>query len=191
DVVAVPKIEKEALELLKRVRKSMGIYIFGEIPNKRSEDWDLKWFGGVALIQTVDDAAEQSFKDWIVVTKIKPTKKQIKLMQFGFKTVKAVRSNAVLVVDAKLSMTRGIGSGQTSRVGATKIAIEQAGKYCQGGVLVSDSFFPFDDSVQLAAKFKIGAILQQGGSVNDQASIDAANKFKIPMIFSGRRAFRH
>ena len=88
-------------------------------------------------------------------------------------------------------MTRGIGSGQTSRIGATRIALEQAKEYDKGGILISDSFFPFPDSVELAAKYGIGAILQQGGSVNDKASIVMADKLGIPMVFSGRRAFRH
>ena len=88
-------------------------------------------------------------------------------------------------------MTRGIGSGQTSRVRATKIALEQAGKNVKGGILASDSFFPFDDSVKLAVKAGISAIVQQGGSVNDQASIDEANKAGIPMVFTGQRKFWH
>lgn len=191
DVIAVPKITKDALEFLKKVRKSMGIYTFGEIPSERSEKYDLKYFAGGVLLQDFDDNVEDSFKRWSVVTLNKPTKKQVELMKFGFKAVKAVRSNAVLVVDKNIPMTRGIGSGQTSRVGATKIALEQAGDHVKDGILISDSFFPFDDSVNLAAKYKIGAILEQGGSINDKLSIDAANKFGIPMVFSGRRAFRH
>ena len=191
DVVAVPKITKDALELLKKVRKSMGIYVFGNIPKDRSETLDIKWFSGVVLLQTHDDNAEEGFKSWQVVTKKKPSEKQMELMKFGFKAVKAVRSNAVIVIDKEVPQTRGIGSGQTSRIGATKIALEQAGKYTRGGILVSDSYFPFDDSVRLASKYGISAILEQGGSVNDQSSIDAANDTGIPMIFSGRRAFRH
>lgn len=191
DIVAVPSISDSALRLLKSVRKSMGIYTFGEIPVERSEKWDLKYFAGAVLLQDFDDSLEESFKDWEVVTKKKPTQKQIEQMKFGFKAVKAVRSNAVIVVDKDIPQTRGIGSGQTSRIGATKIALEQAGKYTHGGILVSDSYFPFDDSVRLAAKYGIGAIVEQGGSVNDQASIDVANDTGIPMIFSKRRAFRH
>lgn len=190
DIVAVPDITDEALELLKGIRKSMGIYTFGDIPEQRSEKYDLKYFAGAVLLQDVDDITAQ-VPDWEVVTEEKPTKQQSELMEFGFKAVKAVRSNAVIVIDGKLPMTRGIGSGQTSRIGATKIALEQAGNFTKEGILISDSFFPFDDSVRLSAKFGIGAILQQGGSVNDQLSIDAANEFKIPMVFTKRRAFRH
>ncbi len=191
DIVAVPSISADALELLKKVRKSMGVYTFGPIESKRSEKWDLKYFAGAVLLQDFDDDVEKSFKDWKVVTRKKPTEKQLEQMKFGFKAVKAVRSNAVIVIDKNIPMTRGIGSGQTSRVGATKIALEQAGKLAKGGILISDSFFPFEDSVEMSAKCGIGAIVEQGGSVNDQASIDAANKAGIPMVFTGRRAFRH
>ena len=169
----------------------MGVYTFGTIENKRSENWDLKYFGGAVLLQDFDEMMEKSFKDWKVVTKKKPTEKQLEQMKFGFKAVKAVRSNAVIVIDKDIPMTRGIGSGQTSRVGATKIALEQAGNLAKSGILISDSFFPFEDSVEMAARYGIGAIVEQGGSVNDQASIDAADKAGIPMIFTGRRAFRH
>lgn len=191
DIVAVPDVTPPALELLKKVRKSMGVYTFGEIPKIRSERWDLKYFAGAVLLQDFDDDIEKSFKDWKVVTRGKPTRKQMELSKFGFKAVKAIRSNSVIVIDKDIPMTRGIGSGQTSRIGATKIALEQAGDLAKGGILISDSFFPFDDSVKMAAKFGIAAIVQQGGSVNDKLSIEAAEKFGIPMVFTGRRAFRH
>lgn len=191
DIVAVPALTEGALELLKKVRKSMGVYTFGEIPSEKSEKWDLKYFAGALLLQDFDDNVEQTFKDWKVVTEKKPTDKQLELMKFGFKAVKSVKSNSVLVVDSQIPMTRGIGSGQTSRIGATRIALEQAGDYAKEGLLISDSFFPFDDSVKLSGQYGIAAILEQGGSVNDQASIDAANELGIPMVFTGRRAFRH
>ncbi len=191
DIVAVPEITSGALELLKKVRKSMGVYVFDEIPEVRSDKWDIKYFAGAILLQDFDDNIEKSFKDWKVVTKNKPTEKQIELMKFGFKAVKSIKSNSVIVVDRDIPMTRGIGSGQTSRIGATKIALEQAGDFAKGAILISDSFFPFDDSVRLAAEYAISAILEQGGSVNDEASIDAADKLGISMIFTGRRAFRH
>ena len=191
DIVAAPSVTDDALEFLKGIRKSMGIYIFGEIPSERSEKWDLKYFAGGVLLQDFDDNVESSFKDWKVVTKKQPTDDQLELMKFGFKAVKAVKSNSVLVVDKDIPQTRGIGSGQTSRIGATKIALEQAGDFARGGILISDSFFPFDDCVKLAAKYGISAIVEQGGSINDKVSIDAANEAGITMIFTGRRAFRH
>lgn len=88
-------------------------------------------------------------------------------------------------------MTRGIGSGQTSRLRSTKIALSQAGKFTNGAILISDSFFPFDDSVKLASKHGISVILQQGGSINDKLSVEAANKAGIAMVFTHTRAFWH
>ncbi|HLL60151.1 MAG TPA: hypothetical protein VK338_00380, partial [Candidatus Nitrosocosmicus sp.] len=95
------------------------------------------------------------------------------------------------IMDKTKPMTRGIGSGQTSRIKSAEIALQQAGEYAKDSILVSDSFFPFDDSIKLAAKYGISAIVQQGGSINDQASIDAANKAGISMVFTNRRAFWH
>lgn len=207
DIVAVPSVTDDALELLKSIRKSMGIYTFGsprsasnvdagaggagDIPEERTEKWDLKYFAGGVLLQDFDDNVQESFKDWKVATEKQPTPEQIKLAEFGFKAVKSVKSNSVIVVDKNIPMTRGIGSGQTSRVGACKIALEQAGKLAEEGILVSDSFFPFDDCVKMARDYKIGLIVQQGGSINDKLSIKAANQAGIPMILTGRRAFRH
>lgn len=191
DIIAVPSVDEESLELLKSYRKSMGIYTFGQLPKERSEVLDVKWFEGAAVLQTFDDISDSSFEEWRVVTKVKPTAKQMEQMQFGWRVVKSLRSNAVIVVDPQTPMTRGIGTGQTSRVAATEIALEQAGKYCKGGILVSDSFFPFDDCVKMAAKHGIVCIVQQGGSIHDEDSIKAANDANIAMVFTNRRAFRH
>lgn len=112
-------------------------------------------------------------------------------MRTAWKFIGRIRSNSIIVVDKDTPMTRGIGSGQTSRVRATRIALEQAGEHARGAVLASDSFFPFDDSVKLAAEYGIGAIVQQGGSINDRASIEAANSAGIPMVLTGERKFWH
>jgi len=88
-------------------------------------------------------------------------------------------------------MTRGIGTGQTSRVRSVKLALEQAGNLAKGAVLASDSFFPFDDSVKLAAAAGISAIVQQGDSINDKESVLAANEAGVAMVFTHRRAFWH
>jgi len=191
DIVAVPSIEKAAIDFLGGLRKSMGIYVFGVIPVKRSEKLDPKFFDGVVNLQDFDDKVDKNFKEWKAVTKKKPTKKQLAQMEFAWKVVKSVKSNSIVVVDKDIPMTRGIGAGQTSRVGSVKIALSQAGAACSGGILASDSFFPFSDSIKLAAGKGIGAIVQQGGSVRDQDSINEANEAEIPMVLTGRRAFRH
>ncbi|MDP3941471.1 MAG: bifunctional phosphoribosylaminoimidazolecarboxamide formyltransferase/IMP cyclohydrolase [bacterium] len=191
DIVAVPEIGKDALGLLSKTRKSMGIYTFGEIPETPKGRMDTKWIDGGFILQTRDDEVEAGFKDWKVVTKKKPSAKQREQMQTAWKFITRIKSNAVIVVDKKLPMTRGIGTGQTSRVRAVKIALSQAGKFADEAVLASDSFFPFDDSVKLATEHGIKTIVQQGGSINDKASIEAADRAGICMVFTNRRAFWH
>ncbi|MBI3485676.1 bifunctional phosphoribosylaminoimidazolecarboxamide formyltransferase/IMP cyclohydrolase [Candidatus Daviesbacteria bacterium] len=191
DIIAAPKIEKNALDLLKKVRKTMGVYEFGDIPKQIKNETNLKWIEGGLIVQTPDIDLETGFSNWEVVTKIKPTEDQLAQMKIAWLFLTKMRSNAVIVVDKDLPMTRGIGTGQTSRVRATKIALEQSDSFCQDAILASDSFFPFGDSVKEAAKHGIGAIIQQGDSINDALSVDEANKAGIPMIFTHRRAFWH
>ncbi|SRR6266568_642192 len=190
DIIAAPKIKKDALEFLQKVRKSMGIYSFGDIPTA-ADEWNLKSIDGGFVLQTADIDIDESFKQWQIVTKKKPTKQQLQQMQIGWKFITKIKSNTILVMDKATPMTRGIGSGQTSRIRSTRIALDQAGKFNKNGILVSDSFFPFPDSVELASKHGIAAIIQQGGSINDKLSIEAADKAGIPMVFTGRRAFWH
>ncbi|MDP2649320.1 MAG: bifunctional phosphoribosylaminoimidazolecarboxamide formyltransferase/IMP cyclohydrolase [bacterium] len=194
DIVAVPEISNEALEYLQKVRKSMGIYTFGEVKSQKSKvksEQNIRFIDGGFIAQTADDNIEESFKDWKVVTKVKPTKKQLEQMQLAWKFISRIKSNAMIVVDKDLPMTRGIGTGQTSRVRSTRIALEKAGKYAKGGILASDGFFPFDDSVKMAVDVGISAIVQPGGSVNDKLSIAATDKAGIPMVITRRRAFWH
>lgn len=189
DILAAPEIDKETLSFLSKLRKSMGIYVFGSIP-KTADQIDIKYIEGGFILQTATNP-EEGFKDWKVVTDKKPTEQQLQQMQIAWKFITRIKSNAIIVVDRDLPMTRGIGTGQTSRIRSTKIALDQAKEYTKGAILASDSFFPFDDGVKLAEKYNIGAIVQQGGSINDKASIDAANKAGIPMVFTGIRAFWH
>ncbi|MDO8639429.1 MAG: bifunctional phosphoribosylaminoimidazolecarboxamide formyltransferase/IMP cyclohydrolase [bacterium] len=191
DIVAVPSIKKDALEYLKSIRKSMGIYAFDKLRKQNRKLENIKFINGGFVSQTPDIGIEKSFREWKVVTKLKPTKKQIELAKIGWAFISRIKSNAVIILDKNLPMTKGIGSGQTSRIRATKIALEQAGTYAKGATLVSDSFFPFDDSIRLAGEAGIGLIIQQGGSVSDQKTIGTADKLKIPMVFTGRRAFWH
>ncbi len=190
DIVAAPEIDTDSLDYLQALRKSMGIYTVGPLP-KIVDPMNIKWIDGGFILQTADTDIDHVFTEWKIVTKTQPTALQMRQMQNAWKFISRIKSNSVIVVDAKLPMTRGIGSGQTSRVRATKIALEQAGQYTKGGILASDSFFPFSDSVKLAAQNEIGAIIQQGGSIRDHDSIAEADKAGIPMVFTGRRAFWH
>lgn len=103
--------------------------------------------------------------------------------------MKHVKSNAIVLV--KDDMTIGVGAGQMNRVGAAKIAIEQAGEKAKGSVMASDAFFPMPDTVEAAAAAGVTAIIQPGGSIKDQLSIDACNEAGIAMVFTGVRHFKH
>lgn len=189
DIVAAPHIDADCLSYLKNVRKTMGIYTFGDIPHI-GDLFNIKWIDGGFILQTADNSIA-NFADWKVVTQTKPSPAQMRQMQIAWQFISRIKSNSVIIVDAQLPMTRGIGSGQTSRIRSTKIALHQAGNLTKGAILASDSFFPFSDSVILAAENGIAAIVQQGGSIRDQDSIDEANKVGIAMVFTGKRAFWH
>lgn len=191
DVIAVPGVTAEAREIISQVRKSTGVYIFAKIPRKRSTPVHVRFFDGGFILQDWDEIDRRKFKNWQVMGRYHPTPKQRRQMEIAWKFISRVRSNSVIVVDRNLPLTRGIGSGQTSRVRSAEIALVQAGKHAQGAILASDSFFPFPDCVELAARYKIGAILQQGGSVNDAASIKRADGAHIPMVATRERKFWH
>jgi phosphoribosylaminoimidazolecarboxamide formyltransferase/IMP cyclohydrolase len=191
DIVAAPSVTDEARNFVNTIRKSTGIYSFGKIPGQRSNPNHLRFFDGGFVIQTWDDTSNTNSKNWKVVTKVKPSAKQLEQMKVAWKFIGRIKSNTIIIVDKNLPMTRGIGCGQTSRVRSTKIALEQAGKYTNDAILASDAFFPFDDSVKLATKYKIAAIIQPGGSINDKLSIEAANKAGMTMVFTGERKFWH
>ncbi len=100
-----------------------------------------------------------------------------------------MKSNAIVL--AANDMTVGVGAGQMNRVGAAKIAIEQAGEQAKGAILASDAFFPMGDTLELAAKAGITAVIQPGGSIKDEESIKVANEYGIAMVFTGVRHFKH
>lgn len=118
-----------------------------------------------------------------------PSADQMKDLLFAFRVVKHVKSNGIVLV--KNQSTVGIGAGQMSRVDSTEIAVRKAGDKARGSVLASDAFFPFPDSIDEAAKNGVVAIIQPGGSVNDQDVIKRAEELKIPMLFTGKRVFKH
>ena len=127
--------------------------------------------------------------DWTVATEVQPTKEQLAAMMFAWRAVKHVKSNAIVVANGE--RTLGVGAGQPNRIDSLKIAVKHAGEDVKGAVMASDAFFPFDDCVKFAAEHGIKAIVQPGGSIRDQESIDAANAAGIAMVFTGVRHFRH
>ncbi len=191
DIIAAPDVQEDAQKILTEVRKTTGIYTFGEIPAKRSTNNQIRWIDGGYALQTLDNDVDTSTKDWKVVTKKKPTKTQMKQIETAWKFIARVKSNAILIVDKDIPMTRGIGTGQTSRIGAAHIALTQADIYAKGAVLASDAFFPFSDTVELAARYGIQYIIQPGGSIRDKDSIYLADEAGMVMVFTGKRAFWH
>ncbi|NEQ43790.1 MAG: bifunctional phosphoribosylaminoimidazolecarboxamide formyltransferase/IMP cyclohydrolase [Leptolyngbya sp. SIOISBB] len=143
---------------------------------------------GGFLVQETDNI-EDDPSGWEIVTEQKPDADTLEELLFAWRLVKHVKSNAILVTNNRTTL--GVGAGQMNRVGAAKIALDQAGKNAQGAVLASDGFFPFDDSVRTAAAAGIRAIVQPGGSKRDPDSIKAANELGLVMAMTGIRHFLH
>jgi phosphoribosylaminoimidazolecarboxamide formyltransferase/IMP cyclohydrolase len=143
--------------------------------------------GGV-LVQELDDQPVEE-ADWQVVSDRQPTAQELDDLRFAWKLVRHVRSNAITV--ARGGQSLGIGAGQMNRVGSARLALEAAADKVRGAVLASDGFFPFDDTVRLAAGLGITAVIQPGGSVRDADSIVACNTLGLAMVVTGRRHFLH
>ncbi len=143
--------------------------------------------GGV-LVQELDDQPVEEGA-WQVVSRRQPSAQELEDLRFAWRLVRHVRSNAITV--AKGGQSLGIGAGQMNRVGSARLALEAAGERARGAVLASDGFFPFDDTVRLAASHGIGAVIQPGGSVRDADSIQACDELGLAMLVTGRRHFLH
>ncbi|MDW7650407.1 MAG: bifunctional phosphoribosylaminoimidazolecarboxamide formyltransferase/IMP cyclohydrolase [Bacillota bacterium] len=185
EVIIAPEYEEEALAVLTK-KKDVRV-LQAPIPVNR-EQFDVKKVSGGLLVQELDNEMVHS-AGWGAVTTAKPTLQQIQDMMFGMKVVKHVKSNAIVLV--KNGQTIGIGAGQMNRVGAARIAIEQAGEKAKDSVLASDAFFPFRDTVDEAAKAGVKGIVQPGGSLKDQESTQACNEHGIAMMMTGVRYFKH
>lgn len=187
EIIIAPSFTPESLEVLKTKKNIRLLTVDFTVKDSTYTEETVSVLGGL-LVQDEDVAMEEK-QDWQVVTDRKPTEKELASMAFAWRAVKHVKSNAIVL--ANEHQTVGIGAGQMNRVGSVKIAIEQAGAKTKDAVLASDAYFPMDDSVEYAAKHGIKAIIQPGGSIKDQASIDMANKYGVAMVFTGVRHFRH
>jgi phosphoribosylaminoimidazolecarboxamide formyltransferase/IMP cyclohydrolase len=127
--------------------------------------------------------------DLKIVTRKRPTKKNIKDALFTWKVLRHAKSNGILI--AKDGSTVGLGAGQVSRVDAVHMALKKGGNLVKGSVLASDAFFPFRDSIDAIKESGISLVIQPGGSVRDQEIVDACNEFSISMVFTGTRCFKH
>ncbi|KIQ94091.1 Bifunctional purine biosynthesis protein PurH [Anoxybacillus thermarum] len=186
EIIIAPSFTEQALEILTR-KKNIRLLTVDFQAERKQEPFIVSVRGGL-LVQdedtyTIDDATLQ------VVTERKPTEEEWANLTFAWRVVKHVKSNAIVL--AKNGMTIGVGAGQMNRVGAAKIAIEQAGEHTKGAVLASDAFFPMSDTVEAAAQAGVTAIIQPGGSIRDEDSIQKANEYGIAMVFTGVRHFKH
>ena len=189
EVIIAPDYEDSAVEIL-RTKKNLRIVKVNLLPTCQ-ESFDIRGVNGGLLLQDKDLSSED-IVNCQVVSNRKPEGKEIEDLQFAWDIVKFVKSNAIVLVKDK--STVGICGGQTSRVDAVKIAIQRAkerGFSLEGAVCASDGFFPFGDSVRLLASEGIKAIVQPGGSLRDNESIEEANKNNIAMVFTGKRHFKH
>jgi len=188
EVIIAPAYEESALSELKKKKNLRVLELKGLGTNVEEKGLDFKKVAGGLLLQE-KDATTLDRNSLKVVSKRQPEKGQIQGLEFAWIVAKHVKSNAIVL--AKGTRTTGIGAGQTSRVDAVKIAIEKARKNAKGSVMASDAFFPFRDSVSIAAKAGITAIIQPGGSLKDADVVKEADRKKIAMLFTGIRHFKH
>lgn len=188
EIVIAPSFSPEALEILSS-KKNLRVLKVDMTPDTNPQMQYISVCGGM-LAQQLDTCTE-SLSPQMCVTKAKPTEAQMRDLDFGWRIVKHVKSNAIAVV--RDGHTIGVGAGQTNRVGSAEIALKQAREagYTDGLVLASDGFLPFDDTVSLAAQYGVSAIVQPGGSIRDNDAVAKADECGITMLMTGVRHFKH
>ncbi|MGR6835298.1 bifunctional phosphoribosylaminoimidazolecarboxamide formyltransferase/IMP cyclohydrolase [Syntrophomonas erecta] len=184
EVVIAPGYDQDALTVL-QAKKNLRVL---EMLIKANTGFQLRTVEGSFVVQDMDTHSWDP-ANLKVVTETQPEESLVEDLRFAWKVVKHVKSNAIVI--AQNGQTLGVGAGQMNRVGSAKIALEQAGEKARGAVMASDAFFPFKDTVEMAAKYGIKAIIQPGGSIRDEESIAECNRQGIAMIFTGVRHFKH
>lgn len=187
EVIIAPDFTEEALKTL-GVKNNLRLLKVPEEAWQKVQEKEWRSIQGGWLVQDRDLQISLP-KDWKTVSETPLDIAKLSDYDFAWRVVKHVKSNAIII--AKDGVSIGVGAGQMNRVGSAKIALEQAGENAQGAILASDAFFPFGDTVELAHKYGIEGIIQPGGSIRDQESTDAANKYGMIMIHTGVRHFRH
>ncbi|CAN5344073.1 bifunctional phosphoribosylaminoimidazolecarboxamide formyltransferase/IMP cyclohydrolase [soil metagenome] len=185
DVMIAPGYEPEALERLKK-KRNLRVVSVGESEQDRS--MDIRTVPGGLLVQEQDRLPVDS-SSWTCVTERQPTDEELRSLEFAWRVVPYVKSNAIVL--AKPDRIVGMGAGQPNRVESVRVALKVAGDEVAGSGLASDAFFPFPDGIEAAAEAGVTAVVQPGGSVKDDECIAAANAHGVTMLFSGRRHFRH
>jgi len=188
EIIIAPSFSEKAMEIL-TVKKNIRLLKLAAPAKANKKDAvDMKKVAGGLLVQQLDTELMDEDK-LTVVTDRAPTAEEMDNLKFVWRVVKHVKSNGIAL--AKDNMTVGIGPGQTNRITALELAVKYAGDRVNGSVMGSDAFFPFGDCVECAHQNGITAIIQPGGSVRDQESIDLCNKYGIAMVFTGMRHFKH
>ena len=186
EIVLAPGFEPEALDVFKK-KKNLRVLEIGEF-GKRSKKSEVRNVDGGLLVQNTDTKI-LSKDDLTVVTKAQPSEQDIETALFTWKVLRHAKSNGILI--AKNNTTVGLGAGQVSRVDAVHMALRKGGENVKDGVLASDAFFPFRDSIDAIKDSGVVLVIQPGGSIRDQEVIDACNEYKIAMVFTGTRCFKH
>ena len=187
ECVVAPGFTPEAREVLAGKANLRLLELAPQAIDLAGPDHVRSILGGL-LVQDLDDQAITP-ADWTVASQRPPTPQEKQDLEFAWRLVRHVRSNAIVV--AKDGQSLGVGAGQMNRVGSARIALEAAGDKAQGAVLASDGFFPFDDTVRLAASHGITAVIHPGGSMRDADSIKACDELGLAMQLTGRRHFLH
>ena len=190
EAIVAPDFEPRALEILTTKPKwklNVRLLAAGSLDTPPSS-WLLRPLEGGALLQETDILPDDE-SEWTVVTEAKPTAEQMVDLRFAWAMVRHVKSNAITI--CKDGMLLGAGAGQMSRVDSVEIAVKKAGDRIKDSVLASDAFFPFPDGLEAGANAGVTAFIQPGGSKKDDIVIEACNKFGLPMVFTGRRHFKH
>ncbi|MBQ8774394.1 MAG: bifunctional phosphoribosylaminoimidazolecarboxamide formyltransferase/IMP cyclohydrolase [Alistipes sp.] len=188
EIIMAPSFSDEALEVLS-TKKNLRLLQVDMYETDAVQNQYVTVNGGL-LVQQLDTETKEVVKD-MCATERKPSAEELEDMNFGWRIVKHVKSNAIVVV--KDGHTVGVGAGQMNRVGSAEIALKQAhaAGFTEGLVLASDGFFPFDDTVTLAEQYGVTALVQPGGSVRDEDSVKKANEFGMTMLMTGMRHFKH
>jgi phosphoribosylaminoimidazolecarboxamide formyltransferase/IMP cyclohydrolase len=193
EAIVAPEFESEAFRILTTKPKWKANVRLMQIQNaqaapRTTSALQYRPIDGGFLVQEADSDLDPE-SEWKAVTNRQPTAEQLAELRFGWAMVRHVKSNAITL--SKDRALVGVGAGQMSRVDSVEIAIRKAGDRARGSVLASDAFFPFPDSIALAAKAGVVAVIQPGGSKRDDDVVAACNEHGLPMIFTGRRHFKH
>ena len=186
EIILAPAFTKKSLDILSK-KKNLRVLEVGNI-EPRDQLLEVRNIVGGLIVQETDTSILSKNK-LEIVTELEPSEEEINTMLFGWKVLKHIKSNGILIV--KENTTVGVGAGQVSRVDSVDIAIKKSGTEIKDSFLCSDAFFPFRDSIDKIAGSGIKAVLQPGGSIRDNEVISACNEHGIAMVFTGQRCFKH